>query len=103
MTIHTYPTSAEAVKAAPSLADGDILVIPSEGIAGWIEHVEPIAATRTRGALHGLATARLIAAQRSGARAQQRIEGRIGTALAALSDAQLALEDEAHTRNAGLA
>lgn len=103
MTIHTYATSAQALTAAPTLNDGDILVIPSENVAGWIEEMSPIAATRSRGGLNGIATARLIAAFRSGARAQQRIEDRVGAALAALSDAVRALEDEAHNRNAGIA
>ncbi|MBF6460187.1 hypothetical protein IU433_14190 [Nocardia puris] len=115
MKIHVFASSDEAYDASQcrdDILDGDILIVPNEGVAGWLSQAWPIAATRNTGAFHRLNEAAAINAQAFGPDTGQHIEQKINAAIAALHSHgrtiiaveqtahEAALEDEAHSTNA---
>ncbi|WP_280421953.1 hypothetical protein [Nocardia carnea] len=103
MRTHVLETTAAAYQFAElAIDDGDLLLVPSEGIAGWLEQSWPIAATVTVGDFHHLSAATLLLAEHPD-RDHAHIERKVRAALAALKEArETALEDEAWDRNAAL-
>lgn len=53
VTVHEFATTGEACQAAqarPDVHDGDVLIVPAEGIIGILHGTRPYALTRRRGA-----------------------------------------------------
>lgn len=115
MTVHIFASSDEAYDASQcldSIHDGDILVIPTEGIAGWLHRAWPIAATRNTGAFHRINEATAIAAEIYGPKTGDRIVEKVAECVAALRAAghpvveiksplyEAALAEEAYEINA---
>ncbi|WP_280273413.1 hypothetical protein [Nocardia wallacei] len=115
MTVHIFASSDEAYDRSQcddQIADGDILVIPSEGVAGWLDKAWPVAATRNVGAFHRLNEAAAIDAETYGPKTGDRIVEKVAECVAALHAAghtvvavqspayEAAMEDEAYQINA---
>ncbi|WP_039828106.1 hypothetical protein [Nocardia testacea] len=105
MTIHTFASTGEAYDRSQfddAIEDGDILIVPSEGVAGWLEQAWPIAATPSIGQFHRLADTAWLLAENPD-RGQDHVATKVREATAALIAArEAALEDEAWDRNAEL-
>jgi len=66
MSIHVFASTGEAYDHAqygPYIADGDILIVPSEKVAGFVEGGWPIAATIHVGEFHSVAEGQRIIAE----------------------------------------
>jgi hypothetical protein len=58
MTNFTFASTAAAYDTSQydeRIADGDILIVPSEGVVGFLFQAWPVAVTETNGAFHQLA------------------------------------------------
>ena len=87
MTVHIFASSDEAYDASQcrdDIHDGDILVIPCEGVAGWLDKAWPIAATRNVGAFHRINEAAAIDAETYGPKTGDRIVQKVTECVAAL-------------------
>lgn len=87
MTVHRFTSTREVWTRLQSgdLHDGDLLLIPSENVAGWLEQVWPIAATTNVGCIHDIADGAAIVANHPD-RDQAYIETKVRAALAALAE-----------------
>ncbi|MBH0778787.1 hypothetical protein [Nocardia bovistercoris] len=110
MTIHVFATSAEAYDASQchdDIVDGDILLVPSEEIAGWLSGAWPIAVTCEHGEFHQLNVAYAIEHESLGPDTRAVIDRKTEEAIGALAAhnavealrAERAKEDEAHAIN----
>ncbi|KZM75782.1 hypothetical protein [Nocardia terpenica] len=105
--VHVFGSTGEAYDHSQFREDiksGDILLVPSEGVAGWLEQAWPIAATDQVGEFHTMTEGESIAADVYGPKAVERMNHKAFEACEAFrkhQDAERAakLEDEAYTRN----